>query len=106
MKAVLINTASPLRLTEADLCAWLGDALADDQLLYHRGFLAVDCDRDTSRLPPHERTNLVRLAHRARLAQTLGLAHLVQRRNGPGDYSYIILARVSPRLRATHRCFA
>jgi hypothetical protein len=84
-------------LTEAELCNWLGNALPKDRLTYHRGFLAVDCDPGTSRLSPTERTALRLVADRARRAEAMGVACLVQTRHGPNDYSYVIIARVRPK---------
>lgn len=87
-----IVVAKPRHLEEGDLCAWLGDALPGDQMIYHRGVLAFDCNPLTSRLPKADRARLNRLARRARQAADMGFAHLVQRRHGPDDYSYIIIA--------------
>jgi hypothetical protein len=83
-------------ITESDLCRWLGAAFPGDQFAYHRGFLAVDCDPTAGRLSRRERARLLRLARRARLAAESGLAHLVQRRNGAGDFSYLLIARPRP----------
>jgi hypothetical protein len=97
MDTTVATTAPPGNaITEADLCTWLGMAAPGDQFIYHRGFLAVDCDRVASRLTERERAKLQRVARRARLAAENGLAHLVQRRNGPDDFTYLLVAR--PRL--------
>jgi hypothetical protein len=93
----LILVETPPRLREADLCAWLGAALPGDSLVYHRGFLAVDCDYAISHLSKPERTRLTLVARRARLAEERGLVHLIQRRHGPDDYDYLIVARRRPR---------
>jgi hypothetical protein len=96
--------AQTSRMQESDLCGWLGEALPGDQLIYHRGFLAVDCNPATSRLVKPEQTRLGRVAPRARLAQELGLGRLVQRRHTDGEYSYIIVAcarRLPPSSRET-----
>src|SRR5512132_962792 len=84
--------------TESDLCRWLGAAAPGDQLAYHRGFLAVDCDPAAGRLTERERAELRRVARRAMLAAEGGLAHLVQRRNGPDDFSYLLIARSRPKM--------
>jgi hypothetical protein len=84
-------------ITESDLCRWLGGAAPGDQLVYHRGFLARDCDPANERLTERERAELRRVARRARLAAETGLAHLVQRRNSPNDFSYLIIARPRPK---------
>ena len=80
-------------LTESALCSWLGDALPGDVKVYHRGHLAFDCSPATSRFARREQTELIRVARRARFAQDSGLAFLIQRRHGPDDYSYLIVAR-------------
>ncbi|HEY6992658.1 MAG TPA: hypothetical protein VH397_03020 [Xanthobacteraceae bacterium] len=50
-----------------------------------------------SRLVERERAELVRLARRAWLASERKLIHLVQRRHGPHDYSYLAIVRPKPR---------
>ena len=82
-----------LSLGEIDLCGWLGQAEPGDMLEYYRGFLVVDAIPHGSRLPERDRAELDRIARRALWASERGLAHLIQRRHGPDDYSYIIVAR-------------
>jgi hypothetical protein len=89
--------AASATLTEAALCAWIGMAAAGDHLAYHRGFLALDLSPETKHLSGPARTELTRVASRARQLAERGLAHLVQRREGHGDYTYLLIAR--PRLR-------
>jgi hypothetical protein len=86
-----------LLLTEMELCGWLGQAAPGDILEYHRGFLAADIDARGGRLPEHERAELVRLGRRAYWAAEIGRAHLLQRRHGPNDYSYLLIARSHPK---------
>jgi hypothetical protein len=81
------------KLTEIDLCGWLGQASPGESIEYHRGFLAVDTIPYGSRLPEKHRVELGRIARRAWWASERGLAHLIQWRHGPDDYSYIIVAR-------------
>ena len=85
------------RVSETDLCRWLGAAAPGDQLVYHRGFLAVDGDPIAGRLSERERAELRRVARRAMLAAESGLADLVQRRNGAGDFTYLLIARARPK---------
>jgi len=92
-------TTPPLPLTEAELCGWLGSALPGERLVYHRGHLALDGSPSARRLGERERAALLRLAGRARGLAEQGLAHLVQERHGPDDYSYILVARPKPRAR-------
>jgi hypothetical protein len=99
----MIRTREPVKvnrlpLTEVDLCRWLGQAAPGDWLTYHRGFLALDCDRTTGRLVERERAELLCVARRALSAAQAGQAHLVQHRNGHDDFSYVLVAR--PRSRA------
>lgn len=95
-----IHLAAPSRptLTEAALCAWVGQATAGDQLIYHRGFLAFDTGPDGQVLTPAERQQVRRVADRAYQLFKDGLVHLVQRREAPGEYSYIVIARTRPRV--------
>jgi len=84
-------------LTESALTAWLGAAASGDRIEYWRGFLAVDASATASKLEPDDRRQLGRVAARAfRLAQR-GKAHLVQRRHGEADYSYLLVVRPRPR---------
>jgi hypothetical protein len=80
-------------LTEAELCAWLGAASPGSSLCYYRGFLAIDCGAAASGLDTKQRAELQRLAKRAVFAVEKGLAHVVQRRHGPADFSYLLVAR-------------
>ena len=84
-------------LTEAALCAWVGRAHPGDQLVYHRGFLSIDTAADSRFGTPAERKMLRLVADRAwQLAQD-GVVHLLQRRDGPGEYTYIVFVRRRPR---------
>lgn len=86
-------------LTETIFCAWYGSAVPGDRIVYHRGFLAVDASPLTSTVPDAERRALLRVAERAlQLAQD-GLVHLVQRRMGDGDFTYLAVARPRARCR-------
>ena len=88
--------ASGLRVSEIELCAWLSQAEPHDVFEYHRGFLALDTASPGTHLPERERVELVRLARRAWWASEHKLIHLVQRRHGPNDYSYLAIARPKP----------
>ena len=89
-----------LRYTEMELCGWLGQASPGDVLQYHRGFLAIDREPHSERLPQKERTELIRMCSRAHWAAERGLVHLLQRRHGEGDYSYLLIARPRPKTAA------
>jgi hypothetical protein len=82
-----------LGLTEPEFCGWLGTAAPGDMLEYHRGFLLLDIRPDGSRLAPANRNALVLVARRAFWAAEQGWVHLVQRRHGPDDFSYLAIVR-------------
>jgi hypothetical protein len=86
-----------LSITEADLCTWLGEAAPGDQLAYYRGFLAVDLASSDGSLTKAEQAELRRVARRTLFAAESGLAHLLQRRNGPDDFTYLLIARPRPK---------
>ena len=90
------SNSSGLTISESDLCRWLGQALPGDVLQYHRGYLALDNVAHRGRLSAQDRIDLARVARRAFWASEQGLAHLLQRRNGPDDYTYLIVARSRP----------
>lgn len=84
-------------LDEAALTAWFSAAAAGDRIEYWRGFLAVDASTTASKLEPDDRRQLGRVAARAYRLAEQGKAHLVQRRHGEADYSYLLVARPRPR---------
>lgn len=84
-------------LDEPALCAWFGAAAAGDRIEYWRGYLAIDANATESNLVPDDRRQLGRVAARALRLAEQGKAHLVQRRHGPGDYSYLLVVRPQPR---------
>lgn len=86
-----------LRLTETELCGWIGQAAPGEALEYYRGFLALDTFSQAQRLTERERAELVRVARRAWWASEQKLIHLVQRRHGADDYSYLAIARAKPK---------
>ena len=83
-----------LLLNAVQFCAWVGQASPGDKLEYHRGLLALDASEWSRDFAGHRRRELNRLAYRAMWAANRGLVHLVQRRNGPGDFSYFAIARL------------
>ena len=80
-------------VSEIGFCAWLGQADPDDILVYHRGFLVIDTTGFSETLSRKQQIELARVAGRAWQASELGLIHLLQRRHGFGDYSYLAIAR-------------
>ena len=89
--------ASPPRLTEIDLCAWVAQAEPGDVLEYHRGALAIDRLPAMSKLPRTECDHVDALAERAWAAAEQRLVHLVQHRLGPDRFSYLAISRPKPR---------
>jgi hypothetical protein len=85
-----------LKVTIADLENWLAVAAPGDALEYHRGFLAMD--RSVGRpLGDDDGKELNRVADAAMALAQSGLVHLVQRRHGSCDYTYIAIASRSIR---------
>jgi hypothetical protein len=84
---------------EAAFCDWIANALPGVAMIYFRGYLA--CDRMPSQSPfgDKDRKRLVAVANRALRAAEDGLVHLIQRRHGPQDYSYIAI-KARSRLKA------
>jgi hypothetical protein len=92
-----VSSRSSALLDEAALTAWFSAAAAGDRIEYWRGLLAIDANPTGSKLEPDDRRLLSRVAARAfRLAEQ-GKAHLVQRRHGEADYSYLLVVRPRPR---------
>ena len=85
-----------LRISEIDLCAWLGQAAPQDAVEYHRGFLVLDVNARGICLADRERLELARVARRAWWAAEKELVHLVQRRRAANEFSYLAIARTRP----------
>ena len=98
MNAVLPRPAAPQPvLDEAAFAAWLKAAHPGSRITFHRGHLSVDREKRPGAADAHARAALDRLAARAMRASGQGLVHLVQKRHGDADYSYIaIRARRTP----------
>jgi hypothetical protein len=84
-----LGTAYP---TEEKLCLWLGSAAPGDRIVYHRGYLPLDIAPTAEAMHGRPRMELARVARRALFAAEHGMAHLLQQRHGPGDYSYLLVA--------------
>jgi hypothetical protein len=91
---------SRLTLSEEDICDWLGTAFPGDRIEYHRGHLAVDQAHGLSSLRDADCRRLSRVARRALIFAEEGRAHLVQRRHGDGDYSYLAIKARPPSRRS------
>jgi hypothetical protein len=89
------STAPDQRSTQANRClskaafeAWLGQPAAGQEIEYYRGHLVWDRG-SASRLSGRQRQALSRIADTLFSAAEEGRVHLVQRRNGPFDFSYL-----------------
>lgn len=80
-------------VSEAEFCSWLANAKARETIEYHRGYLIVDRNEDTSELGPADRLRLAVVAARALCAAEQGLIHLLQRRLAPCRFSYLAVRR-------------
>ncbi len=97
MRKPISNTTTSRRLTETTFCAWLGQAHPGDALVYHRGVLALDASISSQTPDSDAHRELGRVARRAWWAAEQGLIHLLQRRNGPDDFTYLAIARPRPK---------
>lgn len=80
-------------LDEARFCAWLAKAAPGTALVYYRGHLTYDRMPSAKTLPEPLRLQLSALARRVLQCGEDGLVHLVQRRHGENDFSYIAVVR-------------
>jgi hypothetical protein len=81
----------PIRpLTVGRFWSWLARAEPGAALEYHRGLLILDRS-PASELSEDERRTVVKIADAALTAAADSLVHLVQRRNGPFDFSYVAI---------------
>jgi hypothetical protein len=92
------GTALPV--TPDDFCGWLAMATPGDATVYHRGHLGRDRCQSTTGLSERDRQGLIALARQALLAAKAGRVHLLQRRHGDGDYSYVAVKARAPERRA------
>ena len=78
-------------LREENFCGWIGRADPGDRLEYHRGLLAADRANGLSSSENANRRELSAIAARALALAEEGRLLLVQKRHGPGDYSYLAI---------------
>ena len=88
--------ASDAPIALASFNRWLLRALPGQQLEYHRGHLIWDRS-PASALAEGERRALARVADAAWHAADDGLVHLMQRRNGELDFSYLAVKAATAR---------
>jgi hypothetical protein len=82
-----------LLVDEKGLRAWLATAKSGDVIEYHRGVLAIDRLARGSRLGERNGQELNRVADLLFAMTGAGRGHLLQRRHGDGDYSYLFVLR-------------
>ena len=82
-----------LLLSEVELLGWLSQASPGEWLAYHRGFLALDRVPIGGHLSESGARELSGVALLAWRAAEIGIADLIQRRLGPDDFNYLIVAR-------------
>jgi hypothetical protein len=86
-----------LVLREHTFVRWLGEARPGDRIRYHAGHLATDRVDRLSQLSEARCRELAAIADRAFTLAEQGLLLLIQRRHGPGQYSYFaVKAKRSP----------
>ena len=74
----------------AEFRGWLARAASCSWFEYHRGLLLWDRS-PASALPDEHRRALAKIANAVFQAAARGEVHLVQRRNGPFDFSYVAI---------------
>jgi hypothetical protein len=82
----------------AEFRGWLARAEAGPWFEYHRGHLIWDRS-PSSELPEGDRRALTRIANAVFQAAEEGRVHLVQRRHGPFDFSYLAIKSIRSRNR-------
>ncbi len=67
-----------------------------EMIAYHRGELARDRDRHASELPEQQRVELDAVADYAGRLADAGWCHLLQRREAPNCFLYLLVLRPRP----------
>ena len=87
------SSPTSLPLTLGHLERSLSTAKAGDTIVYHRGYLALDRGAG-SRFGDNAGEELDHIATALMVMAEAGRVHLVQRRHGPFDYTYLaVMAR-------------
>jgi hypothetical protein len=87
MSSIIPHTGRPSRVA---FSGWLERARAGEQLEYHRGLLTRD--RSPASEPAEgDRRAVAEIADAVFRAAEGGQVHLVQRRHGPFDFSYLAI---------------
>jgi hypothetical protein len=77
-------------ISVAEFRGWLARAASCSWFEYHRGLLIWDRSPASALSDEHRRT-LAKIANTVFQAAEQGQVHLVQRRNGPFDFSYVAI---------------
>jgi hypothetical protein len=89
MVSVMRDRTPPCVLSSvAEFCGWLARTGSCPWFEYHRGLLVLDRSPE-SNLPDADRRALAKVADAAFRSCEHGQVHLVQRRWGPFDFSYL-----------------
>jgi hypothetical protein len=83
-------------VSDEEVRQWLQEAKPGQVLHYFRGFLARAADGRHQLLREVECQDVARFAGRLWRAAHHKRVHLVQRRHGPEDFTYIAIARERP----------
>jgi hypothetical protein len=87
-------------ISVAEFRGWLARAGSCSWFEYHRGLLIWDRS-PASELAEADRRELAKIANALFQAAEQGLVHLVQRRHGPFDFSYLAIRSVGAAARST-----
>lgn len=90
MAAAAQPRPTKLLVDDSSVRSWLEKAGSGDAIEYHRGLLVLD-RLAGSRLSEGDRTTLDRVAAFLLELALRGRGHVLQRRHGGGDYSYIFV---------------
>jgi hypothetical protein len=93
MNVIVMPLCSPPPISEMMFLAWIAQAAAGEHIEYFRGHLCIDRAGYGRRMTLEERRELNSVSTRAMKLAEQGLIHLVQRRIGPGEFSYVAIAR-------------
>jgi hypothetical protein len=94
------RTAPPVLSSAAEFRGWLARTGSCPWFEYHRGLLVLDRSPE-SKLSDADRRALAKIADAVFQAAEQGQVHLVQRRRGPFDFSYLAIKSVRAATRRT-----
>lgn len=89
METILNDNETRLCISEQDMSVWFSKAKPGDAIEYYRGHLWVDIDKDATTLKPKAVKAAKAIGKYAMELSRDGWAHLVQRKHGAHDYSYL-----------------